>query len=40
MPHAESTAATDGTTTRWISRSRATSVTWSPAAPPNATSAN
>src|SRR5438445_578306 len=24
MPHAENTAATDGTTTRWISRSRAT----------------
>jgi len=40
MPHAEKTAATDGTTTRWISRSRATSVTCRPAAPPKATSAN
>src|SRR5207237_362359 len=39
MPQADSTAATAGTTTRRISRSRATSVTCSPAAPPNATSA-
>jgi hypothetical protein len=40
MPQAESTAATEGTTTRRISRSRATSVMCSPAAPPKATSAN
>src|SRR5206468_254819 len=40
MPHADSTAAAEGTITRWISRRRATSVMWSPAAPPKATSAN
>ena len=40
MPQAESTAATRGTTTRPISRRRATSVTCSPAAPPKARSVN
>ena len=40
MPHADSTAATLGTTTRRISRRRATSVTCRPAAPPKATSVN
>src|SRR4030095_9989236 len=40
MPHADRTAATLGTTTRLISRRRATSMTCSPAAPPDATSVN
>ena len=40
MPHADSTAATRGTTTRVRSSWRATSVTCSPAAPPNDSSAN
>ncbi len=40
MPHADSTAATVGTTTRRISSRRAISVTCRPAAPPKATRVN